>query len=111
MRPLHALLPSSAAPFTRRHAAPFAPHVGLSRSLASSRTSTRATSVPAISRLVSRFAMLAMIVASSASHAHAQARETLLLASDAPEAGTLAELMRLIDMGAVGGGVSEEAVP
>jgi DNA ligase-1 len=28
-----------------------------------------------------------------------------------PEAGTLAELMRLIDIGAVGGGVSEEAVP
>lgn len=90
MRPLHALLPSSAAPFTRRHAAPFAPYVGLSRSLTSSRVSSRVTSMRATSRIVSVLAMLALIVVSSASHAHAQARETLLLASDAPEADTLA---------------------
>ncbi|MCU0677214.1 MAG: hypothetical protein MUE69_31055, partial [Myxococcota bacterium] len=42
------------------------------------------------SHVVSLFAALALIVASSASHAHAQARETLLLASDAPEADALA---------------------
>lgn len=86
MRPLLALLPSSAAPSTRRHAAPFAPHVGLS----GSRTSSRTASVRATSCIVSLLALLAPIVASSASHAHAQARETLLLASDAPEADTLA---------------------
>lgn len=82
MRPLHALLPSSAAPFTRRHAARLAANVGL--------PSSRTSSVRARSCLVSLFALLAPIVVSSASHVHAQARETLLLASDAPEADTLA---------------------
>lgn len=80
MRPLHALLPVSAAPFTRRHAALLAANVGLP----SSRTSSTRSCI------VSLFALLALIVVSSASHAHAQARETLLLASDAPEADTLA---------------------
>jgi len=93
MRPLHALLSSSArsalfalfergVPFARSDARSL--HVARSCAFATTSSSSR---TPRVALLV---AALVWLGAASTPHAHAQARETLLLASDAPEADTLA---------------------